>query len=48
MKMRALEKDEEVWYGVSGVTDNLLVEEARTGMDNPLRNMKERSVSAPA
>ncbi len=48
MKMRAAEKDDEVWRGVSGVTDTLLVQGARTGMDNPLRYMKERPISAPS
>jgi phytanoyl-CoA hydroxylase len=45
MEMKSIENGEEVWSGVSGTTDNLLVKNGCSGIDNPLRYMKDPSFS---
>jgi phytanoyl-CoA hydroxylase len=42
MKMRSNDRGEEIWRGVSGTTQDVLVKDGHTGIDNPLRHMDPR------
>jgi phytanoyl-CoA hydroxylase len=42
MKMKSNRHGKEVWQGVGGTTEDVLVKDGHTGLDNPLRHMEGR------
>jgi ectoine hydroxylase-related dioxygenase (phytanoyl-CoA dioxygenase family) len=42
MQWKSTHKGKEVWQGVAGTTDELLIKDGHAGIDNPLRHMGDR------